>query len=389
MFSQAGSRPEDFGLPDSSESDDSGDSGDENVGGTQSLTHSPLGGKSDQLAPQTVTPHTGTQTQGDVTSSVTDTAVTPQDHSPVQDSARSSSPTPVKQEVMAAQSFEVSAEVYAARDSESDAVSASLGQTPALSRMSLGTQVGSDLSYTEGLSLDLPQSTDDGTGPFLEIDPSKPLGKIASQLCAQLQLTHSRILGGAGLVLLSDDDLVVFKQWEQKVGLENLPQLQPKQVKCLGVRELVHVLQGTQIRLTPVADDDSDTSYMDITRDSSFPTGFISSNPLGLESGVPTDLEDREIIDNHRALEPMDQTEDLDYGFQSTGGALSDVSVIPGGVSDPRQRIWKPLPSLIPACPPQVRALGLPKVARITLRGGMRKTRPPGVTIFTPKHDPI
>ncbi len=46
----------------------------------------------------------------------------------------------------------------------------------------------------------------------------------------QLQLARSHISVGTGLALLSDDDLVVFEQWEQKVGLENLPRLQPKQV---------------------------------------------------------------------------------------------------------------------------------------------------------------
>ncbi len=75
-------------------------------------------------------------------------------------------------------------------------------------------------------------------------------------------------------------------------------------------------------------------SGMSITRDSSFPTGFISSDLLGLESGGPTDMEDGEIVDNPRAPEPMDQTEGLGHGVHPTGSPLSDVSVIPGGVSD-------------------------------------------------------
>ncbi len=71
-----------------------------------------------------------TQTWGDVTSAITDTAVFLQDHSPVQDSARPNSSTPVKQEGTAAQSFEVSTEVYAAMSSERGAVDASGGPDP-------------------------------------------------------------------------------------------------------------------------------------------------------------------------------------------------------------------------------------------------------------------
>ena len=89
------------------------------------------------------------------------------------------------------------------------------------------------MSYSKGLSLALPQSTDDETGLCLEIYPSKSAGEIASQMCAQLQLARSPISGGAGLASLLDDDLVMFAQLiMQKVGLENLLQLQPKQIMC-------------------------------------------------------------------------------------------------------------------------------------------------------------
>ncbi len=56
------------------------------------------------------------------------------------------------------------------------------------SRMSLGTQVDSNLSSAEGSSLALPQGTDDNPGPYLEIDPAKPVVEIPSQMRAQLQL---------------------------------------------------------------------------------------------------------------------------------------------------------------------------------------------------------
>ncbi len=322
---------EDVGLPVTFESDDSED---ENLGGTPSPSRSLLGSKSDPLAPQTVTPPKGPQTQGDVTSVVTDTAVTLQDRSPVQGSTHPSSSTPVKQEGTAAQSFEVSAEVYAVMGSERGAVDVSEGQIQAPSCMSLGTQVGSDLSYSEGLSLAPPQSTDDTAGPCLEIDPSGPVGEIASQMRAQLQLARSPISGGAGLAPLSYDDLVVFEQWVHKVRLENLPQLQPKQVTCLGVRELVQALKGTQIRLVPMSDRESNTSIMNLSHDSSFHQGFLSSDPLGLETGGPSDLEDGQIVDHSHTSEPMDQSDNLGHGVQSTGGTVSDASVAPGGGSD-------------------------------------------------------
>ncbi len=145
--------------------------------------------KPDQLAPQTVMPPKGSQIPSDVTSAVTDTAVTSQDRPPVHDSARPSSSTPVKQEGTAAQSFEVSSEVYAAMEPECGTVDTSREQTPAPPCMSLGTQVGRDLSYTEGLYLALPQSTDDNTGLYLEIDQSKSTGEVINQIRAELQLT--------------------------------------------------------------------------------------------------------------------------------------------------------------------------------------------------------
>ncbi len=151
------------------------------------------------------------------------------------------------QEGAVAQSFEVSTEVYSAIDSESDAMSTRQGQTQALTRISLGTQVGSDLPHSEGTSHALIQSTDDEEGPYLEIDLSKPPVEIVSQMPTLLQLTCSPIAGTVGLASLSDDDLVAFEQLMQTVGLEILPLLQPKQVACSGVRELAHALQGTQI----------------------------------------------------------------------------------------------------------------------------------------------
>ena len=113
------------------------------------------------------------------------------------------------------------------------------GQTQVPSRMSPGTQVDSDLSHAEGSSLALSQGTGDNPGPCQEIDLAKQVAKIFSQIHAQLQLAQNHTLSGARVAPLSDEDVVVFGQWIDKVGLENLPQVQPKQVACTGVRALV------------------------------------------------------------------------------------------------------------------------------------------------------
>ena len=116
--------------------------------------------------------------------------------------------------------------------------------------------------------------------------------------------------------------MVVFKQLVRKVGLENLPLLQPKHVECSGVQELVSAFQGTQICLAPVMDQDSDISDMSVAHDSSIPAGFLSSDALALESEAPVNLEDGEIIDDPHAPEEMDQSEEQGHVAQP-GGAHS------------------------------------------------------------------
>ena len=81
-----------------------------------------------------VTQPMGTHTQGDITSPVTGPVVASQDRSPVHDSAHTGSPFSVIHCETAAQSFEVSTEVYSAIDSESDAISVGQGHLECLSR---------------------------------------------------------------------------------------------------------------------------------------------------------------------------------------------------------------------------------------------------------------
>ncbi len=89
-----------------------------------------------------MTPPQGLSTPGGITTTVTDNPVLAQDSSPVHDNTRPSSSTPVKQEGMAAQPLEVSVEVHVMPDSEQDDADVSKGPVGALSRMSLGTRLG-------------------------------------------------------------------------------------------------------------------------------------------------------------------------------------------------------------------------------------------------------
>ncbi len=138
---------------------ESSDTGKESEEGTLPPSHSQQGSKSDQFALSPVTPPQRTSTPGDVTTTVTDNPVLTQDPSPVPDSARPSSSTPVKQEGTAAQPLEVSVEVHVVPDSEQDEADAQEGPIGAHSRMSLGTQVGSTLSHQGDQSQSPSQST--------------------------------------------------------------------------------------------------------------------------------------------------------------------------------------------------------------------------------------
>ncbi len=145
---------------------------------------------------------------------------------------------------MTAQSVEVRVEVHPGMSSESEAVDMGQDQTTVTPRMNLGTQVGDDIPCPEHIL-----SQDSGEVLCLEINLSVPSGEIVSQLRTQIQLACDPVMGGAGLEPLSNKDEAMFAQLVAKVGLLNLPQLQPKQVSVTGVHELVSMLQGTQLCL--------------------------------------------------------------------------------------------------------------------------------------------
>ncbi len=98
-----------------------------------------------------MTPCQGIRAPGDVTIVVTDTPVSVQDPSPVPDNARPSSFTPVKQEGTTAEPVKVSVEVHVVPDSDQDVDDARESPLAALSRMSLGTQMGSELPHPRDL----------------------------------------------------------------------------------------------------------------------------------------------------------------------------------------------------------------------------------------------
>ncbi len=270
---------------------------------------------------------------GDITTLVIGVAVTTQDPSHVPSSTCPSSSTPVKQEGTAAQTLQVSAEVYVVTEPECGTADVSRSQAQTTCHMSLGTQVRSDLSYHEDLSLSPPPSTDDKPGLCLEFDLTKSVVEAFNQIRAELQLVQDSVSGGEGLAPLLDEDMTTFEQLVLTEGLENLPHLQLKQLPYAGVQELVRVFNGVQIRLVPVEDLESDTSDMDTSHDP-LPKGYFQADPLGLNLGDPSDLEEGEISGPSHPSEPMDQSDTLDHGIHPAGGAVRVASAALGGISD-------------------------------------------------------
>ncbi len=294
-------------------------------------SHSPKDSKSDQFALSPVTPPQGLSTPGGITTTVTYNPVLAQDPSPVLDSARPSSSTPVKQEGTAAQPLEVSVEVHVLPDSEQDAADVSEAPVGALSRMSLGTQVGSELSHPR----DLPQSplrnTGGDIGQHLNLDPAKPVAKLVGQMRAQLSPTPGFASGGIRVPPLSNNDVVVVGQRIDRVGLENLPLVQPKQVTCLGFRGLFQALQGTKIHLFQSEDDESTTSDME-TSNSSLLLDCSEADPLALNHGGP-EREEGELTGHSFSPDAMDQEDVLGHDTYLDGGLASDTGAAPGRIS--------------------------------------------------------
>ncbi len=270
-------------------------------------------------------PPQGTSTPGDVTTTVTENPVLAQDPSPVLDSARPSSSTPVKQEGTAAQPLEVSVEVHVVPDSEQDETDVSEGPIGALSRMSLGTQVGSALSHQRDQSQFPSRSTGDESALCLRVDQIKSTVEAYNQIRAELQLTRDPISGGEELAPLSDEDMAVFEQVVLKVGLENVPHLQLKQLTNAGVQGVVRALRGVKIQLVTPEDDDSEMSEMD-TSHASLSLDRSEADPLALNYGGP-EREEGEISEHSSSPDAMDQDDILGRDTYLDGGLASDSGV--------------------------------------------------------------
>ena len=305
----------------------------ESDGGTKLPSHSPEESKSDQFALSPVTPPQGLSTPGDITTTVTDNPVLTQDSSPVLDNARLSSSTPDKQEATAAQTLQVSAEVHVVPGSYQDVADASEGPVGALSHMSLGTQVSSELSHQRDPSQSPSQSTAGDTVPCLSLNRAKPVAKLVGQMCAQLSPTQGLVPGGMRVPPLSNNAVIMLGQWINQVGLENLPLVQPKQVTCAAVRELFQVLRGVKIHLVQSEDDDSATSDTDAFHSSLHPE-HSKMDPLVPNRRNPVDLEEGEISDHSSSPDAMDQDDILGHGTYLDRGLASDTGAAPGRISD-------------------------------------------------------
>ncbi len=270
-------------LPDHSESSDP-EEGDE--GGTQPPSHSHQENKSDQFALSPVIPPQGTSTPGDVTTSVTDTPVLPQDPSPVSNDTLPSSSAPVKQKGTADNAVTVSVDVHEVPDSEQDEGGVSGDPLAALAHTMLGTQTGRELSHQKDPFQLSSQEEMENEGRNLTLDPAKPLAELVGQIRAYLSPTRGYAHGGERVPPFDRDDLAALEGYVDQVGWTELPLLQPKQVPRMGVACLVRALQGTVIHLVQSENIDSDTSSAGTTGFSQ-PRDRSERDPLGLNQGDP------------------------------------------------------------------------------------------------------
>ncbi len=229
------------------------------------------------------------------------------------------------------QPLRVSVEINVVLDSEQDDADVSEGPVGALSHMSLGTQVCSVLSHQRDQSQSPSQSTGDESALCLKKDQNKSTVEAYNQIRAELQLTQDPISGWEELAPLSDEDMAAFEQLVLRVGLENVPYLQLKQLPNMGVREFVHVLNGVKIQLVQPEDNDSDTGEMD-TSHASLPLDRSETDPLALNHGGP-DQEEGEISDHSSLSDAMDQDDVLGHDTYLDGGVASDTGAAPGRIS--------------------------------------------------------
>ncbi len=215
---------------------------------------------------------------------------------------------------------------------DQDAADVNEGPIGVLSRMNLGTQVGDALSHQRDQSQSPPRSMEDRSALCLRIDQTKSMVEVYNQILAELQLARDPISGGEELVPLSDEDIFAFEQIVLKVGLENIPHLQLKQLTNAGLQGVIRALRGVKIQLVTPDDDDSDTSKMD-TSHASLPLEHSEADSLGLNYGGP-EWEEGELSEQSSSPDAMDQDDVLGRDTYLDRGSASDTGVAPERIHD-------------------------------------------------------
>ncbi len=230
----------------------------------EASTHMPLHSTNesqpDQFALSPVIASQGTSTPGDVTTSVIDTPVLPQDPSSVSNDALPSSSAPVKQEGTADNVVTVSVDVHGVPDSEQDEGDMSEDPLAALAHATLGTQTGGELSRQEDPFHFSSAEEMENEERTLILDPAKPLAELMGQMRAHLSPMRGYAPSGERVPPFDRDDLAALEGYVEQVGWTEIQLLQPKQVPQAGMACLVRALPGTVIQLAQSEDNDSDTS---------------------------------------------------------------------------------------------------------------------------------
>ena len=210
-------------------------------------------------------------------------------------------------------------------DSDQDAEDVSESPLTALARMTLGTQTGGDLPCQRDPSQPPSLEVQGNPERHLTLDPARPIAELMGRVRAHLSPPLGSASGGFGVPPLTGDDLVVLEGYIAKVGWEELPSLQPKQVECSGVRVLIQALKGTVIHLVQSEDNESDTRDMEAT-DSSLPQDRSEFDALNLTQGGP-EGEEGECSSHSSSPEAMDQGKVLGHDTYLDGGSASDTGI--------------------------------------------------------------
>ncbi len=125
--------------------------------------------------------------------------------------------------------------------------------------------------------------------------------------------------------------MTALEQLVLRVGLVNVPHLQPKQLSNAGVREFVRVLTGVRIQLVQSEDDDSDTSEM-YTFHASLLLDRSETDPLALNQRNP-DREDGALTEQSSSPDAMDQDDVLGHDTYLDRDLASDTGAAPGRIS--------------------------------------------------------